>query len=95
VILPGASCEIVRARAEALREGFFKSVASSIEGLEQLDGGLSVSCGVALFPDHGTNVQEVFRAADQALYEAKRSGKDRVVVSASRIEVPAPSVIVA
>ena len=52
----------------------------SVEYAGQLLGAVSVSMGVALFPDHGTTMTEVLRAADQALYCAKREGRDRVSV---------------
>ena len=38
---------------------------------------VTVSAGVAAFPDHGRTSTEVMRAADAALYTAKRSGRDR------------------
>lgn len=38
---------------------------------------LSTSIGVALFPDDASEVAELIAAADGALYEAKRSGKNR------------------
>lgn len=38
---------------------------------------VTVSVGVASFPDHGRSVAEVMRAADGALYAAKRGGRDR------------------
>jgi diguanylate cyclase (GGDEF)-like protein/PAS domain S-box-containing protein len=50
----------------------------SVEYAGQLLGAVSVSMGVAVFPDHGTTTGEVMRAADQALYSAKREGRDRV-----------------
>jgi diguanylate cyclase (GGDEF)-like protein/PAS domain S-box-containing protein len=46
----------------------------------QLLGTISVSMGLALCPDHGSTISEVLRAADQALYCAKREGRDRVCV---------------
>ena len=44
----------------------------------QLLGMVSLSIGVALYPDHGATTAEVVRAADQALYSAKRDGRDQV-----------------
>jgi diguanylate cyclase (GGDEF)-like protein len=38
---------------------------------------VTVSAGVAAFPDHGRTATEVMRAADAALYSAKRGGRDR------------------
>lgn len=42
---------------------------------------LSASIGLALYPEHGNDLQELLRASDSALYEAKRSGRDQVVVT--------------
>ena len=41
----------------------------------------TLSVGVAAFPGHGTTCDELIRAADQALYAAKRSGRNRVVAA--------------
>jgi two-component system, cell cycle response regulator len=38
---------------------------------------LSTSIGIALYPDHADNVQALIEKADQALYDAKRGGKNR------------------
>jgi diguanylate cyclase (GGDEF)-like protein len=40
---------------------------------------LTISIGVALFPDDGDTPEELFAAADQALYRAKAAGKNQVV----------------
>ena len=52
----------------------------SVEYAGQLLGAVSISMGVALFPDHGITMGDVLRASDQALYCAKREGRDRVSV---------------
>ena len=44
-------------------------------------GGLTVSLGVALFPYHADQATTLLREADEALYQAKEAGRDRVVVS--------------
>lgn len=45
-------------------------------------GPLSVSIGVAMFPQHGSTLKQLQAAADGALYEAKNSGRNRVEVAA-------------
>ena len=61
-------CEILRQQMKQL----------SVEYAGQLLGAVNISMGVALFPDHGSTITEVLRASDQALYRAKREGRDRV-----------------
>jgi diguanylate cyclase (GGDEF)-like protein len=75
VVLPGASLEIAAKRAEELR--------AKIEGLSvrYLDHNLpriTISVGVAAFPEAGDNPQSVLKAADDALYRAKEGGRNRV-----------------
>jgi diguanylate cyclase (GGDEF)-like protein len=46
-------------------------------------GEITLSVGVATFPDHGTERETLLQTADAALYEAKNSGRNRVVVSSA------------
>ncbi len=39
---------------------------------------ITISIGVAVFPDHAQNESELVRAADAALYKAKQTGRNRV-----------------
>ena len=57
---------------EALREPY---------DLGKAQAHLSASVGVSLFPDHGSDPEALLRAADAALYRAKREGKNRTVVA--------------
>ena len=41
---------------------------------------ITISMGIAAFPEHGANFSEVFVCADRALFDAKHSGKDRVTL---------------
>ncbi len=40
---------------------------------------ISVSIGVACYPNHGRTIEQLQRAADTALYQAKQAGRNRVV----------------
>jgi len=78
LVLPGASGADARGRADAWREEF-KHVTAQHDG--QALGGVSLSVGISVFPDHGESGEALIHAADQALYRAKAEGRDRVVVA--------------
>jgi diguanylate cyclase (GGDEF)-like protein len=46
-------------------------------------GAVTLSFGIASYPVHGDSGEALIRAADEALYEAKRGGRNRVVVAQS------------
>jgi diguanylate cyclase (GGDEF)-like protein len=81
LILPEASFEVTRERAEQVREG--------VKQLRLRHGGqalspLTLSLGIAAFPADGATPADLLSAADAALYQAKRLGRDRVAASPSR-----------
>ncbi len=80
LVLPEISIENARRKAETLRQGV-KSLALEQRGTPL--GPISISLGVAVFPIHAEDAESLFRRADQALYEAKNAGRDRVVVAQS------------
>jgi diguanylate cyclase (GGDEF)-like protein/putative nucleotidyltransferase with HDIG domain len=53
--------------------------------IEQAGSGLTVSFGIATFPLHGDSSEALLRAADQALYAAKRLGRNRTVISSAEV----------
>ena len=56
-----------------------KAELSAFSGLGPAGKGvLTISGGLASFPRDGSTIQELFQQADQALLEAKRSGKNRI-----------------
>lgn len=75
-ILPETTLEGALGVAEKIREAL-----SEPYPLEQAVAQLSSSIGVALFPEHGTDPEALQRAADAALYRAKREGKNRTEVA--------------
>ncbi|GAB4527293.1 MAG: hypothetical protein Tsb0014_07940 [Pleurocapsa sp.] len=76
IIMPDASLENAILRAEEIREGI-KQLKLEYEGVRLPQ--VTVSVGVSCFPDDGINSPSLIRAADKALYQAKKQGRDRVV----------------
>ena len=60
--------------AGQLAERLLEQVAEAFRG-DRLEGCVSLSIGVAICPEHGSRYDELFRAADEALYLAKTGGR--------------------
>jgi diguanylate cyclase (GGDEF)-like protein len=82
LIFPETSLETACARAEELRrkvEEFHPKYLG--EGL----GSVTVSMGVAIYPEHGQTPEALLKAADGALYQAKHQGRNQVVAANSQL----------
>jgi len=85
LILSPSTAEGARQRAEKIREGArLLSVSHANRDL----GAITLSLGVAIFPDHASGAAALVKAADVALYQAKSGGRDRVVMSVSKAPQP-------
>jgi diguanylate cyclase (GGDEF)-like protein/PAS domain S-box-containing protein len=80
LVMPGCSLEEGAERAQALRHAI-RQLHLTHRG--RTLGTVTVSVGVAAYPEHGAGWTELTNAADHALYEAKGQGRDRVVVAVS------------
>ena len=70
-------------------ERFRRRVESSVMAPDSLNP-ITVSIGLAAFPQDGRNPDEIVWVADEALYESKRAGRNRVTASPRKSdEVPA------
>jgi diguanylate cyclase (GGDEF)-like protein/PAS domain S-box-containing protein len=80
LILPEITPEALWERAEQIRAG-----AKELEVLHQgkLLGEVTISLGLSYYPQHGQTSEALLQAADTALYQAKQSGRNRVVMAAS------------
>ena len=78
IILTQSSARDAGARADALRAEV-KNLRLSHK--KQPVGPLTVSIGVATFPDHGSTSEDLLKIADQCLYQSKTGGRDMVTVA--------------
>lgn len=87
IILPESSTENAAIRANALR-GLTKKL--QIQYKNQTLGMVTLSVGVATFPEHGSTAEELLKVADQCLYKSKSAGRDMVTVATGRNGVHNP-----
>ncbi len=78
LILLEATADDTEQRALLLRA---EAARLHVEYGHQPLGNITISAGIAVFPDHGFTVDALFKAADAALYRAKAGGRDRVAVA--------------
>lgn len=76
VLLPDTDESAVRSVAERFRV--------AVEGVDQ-EPPVTASVGAASFPVQATDATELVKAADDALYESKRTGRNRVTVASPTI----------
>jgi diguanylate cyclase (GGDEF)-like protein len=81
LIMPEAALEAARKKTESLRQAIASLVLSHAG---QSLGTITMSFGVAIYPEHGSDSTGLLQAADSALYRAKNEGRNRVEIS--RIE---------
>lgn len=80
LILPEASLEDVQRRSEALRTS---ARDMRLEYRGRRIGPISISLGIAMFPESGDDPETLIRCADYAMYDAKRAGRDKVMAYAA------------
>jgi len=69
---------ITREAAEGVAQRLLAAIGEIAVTLPERVMRLRASCGIALFPEHGTTVEELLIAADRALYTAKYRGGSRI-----------------
>lgn len=81
IILPACQQDDAVTRAQRLCNGVREQLRIAYRN-EVLS--VTISIGVASCPAHGKSIDEVIKAADTALYEAKHGGRDRIAVAVSQ-----------
>jgi predicted signal transduction protein with EAL and GGDEF domain len=75
VALPGSGAESALIVLEEIRAHFSSKPAS-----ELVPEPVSLSIGIAARPQHAKTISDLMRAADEALFRAKREGRGRVAI---------------
>jgi len=79
IVLPCISLDGIRTRIDLIHTRASEVHVQNVSG-EMWP--ITISAGVAMFPDDGQSADAVIRVADHALYQAKSEGRDRVVYNA-------------
>lgn len=74
MLLPDVSQATAAKVAERLRQAVESSVVEPV-------GRVTISAGVALWPQHSRDPMQVLKGADQQLYAAKAAGRNRVMLA--------------
>jgi diguanylate cyclase (GGDEF)-like protein len=89
MILPGLEAADVLPRMHRLREELTREAV--IEGVPL---NVEASFGVALYPEHGDDVEELLRRADAAMYQSKRGATDVVLYAGGGVASPTQWLVV-
>jgi diguanylate cyclase (GGDEF)-like protein len=82
VILPTTDAPTALDIAESIRAAIQTTAFLEEHGLDI--SGVTASIGVAIYPDHAGDAEELFRAADAAMYTVKRARKNAVALACPR-----------
>lgn len=81
---PAAGAEVVAQKFQAAARAMSFT---QEEGLKELGYPLTVSFGIAVYPENGLILEQLLEAAREALFSAKQEGGDRVVLSGRKVSI--------
>lgn len=81
LILPGITKANAQQKAETLRAEIKKM---DVQFLGKRLPLITISVGISIYPDSGVDARSLIAAADVALYQAKSSGRDKVICASGR-----------
>lgn len=80
MLIPDADKEAAYCLAQRLREELGKVKSEDLPPI-------TISLGIATFPSDSTDIEELIKKADAAMYEAKQKGRNRVVKYSTAIQL--------
>jgi diguanylate cyclase (GGDEF)-like protein len=95
VLLPGTTSTEIVAIADRIRAAIARlevPVPVVRPGKPEVISGLTASIGAAVYPETATEYTILLQAADDAVFAAKESGRDRVVLAGTRTELTRPEI---
>jgi len=81
MFLPETGSKSAFILADRLRKGIADLTVGNLPAV-------TISLGIATFPDDGKSIDDLLQKADAALYSAKESGRNRVVIYNENIPIP-------
>jgi diguanylate cyclase (GGDEF)-like protein len=75
ILLPDTGASACQVVAERIRNAVARMSMPQVK--ESHVPPVTVSLGIAVYPEHGATLEEMFAASDRALYESKRAGRNR------------------
>jgi len=81
VLMPETDIEVAHQKLDSVRSAIASSPINLSSGV-QLNG-ITISAGLAEFPAEGSTDAELFAIADDRLFQAKRTGRNRVISAAT------------
>jgi len=77
VLMPETDIEAARQKLGSVRSAIATSPINLPSGIHL--NSITISAGLAVFPTEGSTEAELFAIADERLFQAKRTGRNRVV----------------
>jgi diguanylate cyclase (GGDEF)-like protein len=78
ILLPDTGAKACQVVAERIRNAVARMSMPQMKDKQLAP--ITVSLGIAVYPEHGGALEEMLQASDRALYESKRAGRNRTTV---------------
>jgi len=85
ILLPDTGAQACQVVAERIRNAVSRMSMPQVKDRQVPP--ITVSLGIAVYPEHGGTLEEMLHSSDRALYESKRAGRNRTTVYVEEKEI--------